>query len=48
LLLDIPTSVYALKMLRPWTDVSPSSLATPLSSRQNHKFASSYPHSQIY
>ena len=26
-------------MLRPETDVSPFPLATPLSSRQNHKFA---------
>jgi len=36
LLRDIPTSIYALKMLRPGTDVSSSPLATGLSSRQNH------------
>jgi len=34
-------------MLRPGTDVSPSPVATPLSSRQNHKFASSHARSQI-
>jgi len=47
LLRDIPTSIYALKMLRPGTDVSPSPLATPLSSRRHHKFTSSYAYSQI-
>jgi len=47
LLRDIPTSIYALKMLRPGTDVSPSPMATPLSSRQNHTFASSYAYTQI-
>ena len=31
----------------PGEDVSTSSLVTPLSSRQNHKFASSYAYSQI-
>jgi len=45
---DIPTPLHVLKMLRPETDVSPSPLATPLSSRQNYKFASSYAYSQIY
>jgi len=44
---DIPTSIYALKMLRLGTDVSLSPLSTPLSSRQNHTFASSYAYSQI-
>ena len=32
----------------PRADVSPSPLDTPLYSRQNHKFASSYAYSQIY
>jgi len=36
LLRDISTTIYALKMLRPETDVSSSPLATALSSRQNH------------
>ena len=47
LLRYIPTSIYALKMLRPGTDVSPFPLATPLPSKQNYKFASSYAYSQI-
>jgi len=47
LLRDIPTSIYALKMLRPGTDVFLFPLATPLSSKQNHKFASGHSCSQI-
>jgi len=47
MLRDIPTSIYVLKMLLPGTDVFPFSLATPLSSRQNHNFASSYVYSEI-
>jgi len=35
-------------MLCPGTDVSSSTLAMTLSSRQIHKFASKYAHSQIY
>jgi len=48
MLRDISTSIYVLKMLRPGQMSPLPPLATPLSSTQNHKFASSYAHSQIY